>query len=78
MLSIAIENQHATRLHKLNHSWHLAHELAYASIHNGIHRYLFWTAVRDELQKSIEKEYGEFYRHQIAGRVQYNWHRHFK
>ena len=74
MLSVALEHEHETRITRLNQTWRLAHELAYASIDGPIERYLFWTSVRNELQQSIKKEYNEFYRHQIAGRARYNWH----
>lgn len=79
MLSIAVENQHETRLHKLNHSWRLAHELTYNSLKNDrIDRYQYWREVRDELVESIKKEYENFYRHQLAGKAQYRWMRYYK
>jgi len=74
MLSVIKETDHESRIIRLNQAWRLTHELAYASIHNNVGRYLFWTSIRNELQRSIKKEYNEFYRHQLADRAQYNWH----
>lgn len=79
MLSIIVENQHETRLRKLNHSWSLAHELTYNSLKNDrIDRYQYWREVRDELAESIKKEYENFYRHQLADKAQYHWTRYYK
>lgn len=78
MLKVVTQHEHENRVARLNQAWNLAHELAYASISGPIERYQFWTSVRDGVWESIQKEYANFMRHQVAGQVLYNWHRQFK